>query len=67
MLQFITKYEQVISRDYINCLSHVGPTTWNKLSNNLKTAISVNSFKQDIEKYFLMKLNEAEVEIYSYT
>ena len=34
-------------------LSYVGPSTWNKLPNNLKTATSVNCLKHDIQKYFL--------------
>ena len=39
-------------------LSYIGPSTWNKLSNNLKTAASINCFKYDIKKYFLNKLSE---------
>ena len=48
-------------------LSYVGPSTWNKLPNNLKTATSVNcSFKNDIKKHFLKKLGETEADLYSY-
>ena len=47
-------------------LSYVGPNTWNKLRNNLKTATSVNCFKHNIKKYFLKKLGETEADIYSY-
>ena len=47
-------------------LLYIGPITWNKLPNNLKTAISINCFKQDIKKYFLKKLGETEADIYSY-
>ena len=47
-------------------LSYVGPSTWNKLPNNLKTATSVKCFKHDIKKYFLKKLCETEAGIYSY-
>ena len=47
-------------------LSYVGPSTWNKLPNNLKSATSVNCFKHDVKKYFLKKLNETEADIYSY-
>ena len=47
-------------------LSYVGPSTWNKLPDNLKTANSVNCFKHDINKYFLNKLGETEADIYSY-
>ena len=47
-------------------LSYVGPSTWNKLPNNLKTSTSVNCFKDNIKKYFLKKLGETEVDIYSY-
>ena len=48
-------------------LSYVGPSTWNKLPNNLKTAVSVNCFEHDIKKCFLKKLGETEADIYSYT
>ena len=48
-------------------LSYVGPSTWNKLPNNLKTATSVNCFfKHDIKKHFLKKLGETEADLYSY-
>ena len=47
-------------------LSYVGPSTWNKLPNNLKTATSAYCFKHDIKKYFLKKLGETEADIYSY-
>ena len=47
-------------------LSYVGPSIWNKLSNNLKTATSVNCFKHDIKKYFLKKLGKTEADIYIY-
>ena len=47
-------------------LSYVGPSTWNKLPNNLKTKTRVSSFKHNIKKYFLKKLSEAEAEMYSY-
>ena len=39
-------------------LSYVGPSTWNKLLNNLKTATSVNGFKHSMKKYFLKKLSD---------
>ena len=47
-------------------LSYVGPSTWNKLPNNLKTATRENCFKHDIKKYFLKKLGETETDICSY-
>ena len=47
-------------------LLYVGPGTWNKFPNNLKTATSVNCFKHDVEKYFLKKLTDTEVDIYNY-
>ena len=47
-------------------LSCVGPSTWNKLANDLKTSTSVNCFKHDIKKYFFKKLSETEADIYSY-
>ena len=37
----------------IQGLSYVGPNTWNSLTNNLKSATSVNSFKHYIKEYFL--------------
>ena len=46
-------------------LLYVGPSTWNKLSNNLKTATSINCFKHDFKQYFLKKLGENEAVIYS--
>ena len=48
-------------------LSYVGPSTWNKLPNNLKTTTSINCLKHDIKKYFLKKLGETEADIYSYS
>ena len=50
----------------IQSLSHLGPNTWNKLPNNLKTATSVNCFKHDIKKYCLKKLSETEMDSYRY-
>ena len=47
-------------------LSYVGPSTWNKLPKNLKTATCVNCFMHDIKKYFLKKLDETEADICSY-
>ena len=47
-------------------LSYVGPSAWNKLPNNFKTATSVNCFKHDFKKYFLKKLSETEMDSYSY-
>ena len=34
-------------------LSDVGPSTWNKLPNDLKTTTNVNCFKEDIKKAFI--------------
>ena len=47
-------------------LSYVGPSTWNKLPNNLKTATRVTCFKHGIKKYFLKKLSETETYVYNY-
>ena len=47
-------------------LSYVGPSTWNKLANNLTTNTSINCFKHNIKKYFLKKLSETQADIYSY-
>ena len=47
-------------------LSYVGDSTWNKLTNNIKTANNISCLKHDIKKYFLKKLSETETDIYSY-
>ena len=47
-------------------LFYIGPSTWNKLRNNLKTATSVNYFKYNIKKYFDKRLSETGQDIYSY-
>ena len=44
-------------------LSYVGPSTWNKLPNNLKIATNLNCFKQGIKKFFVKKLSDAEADI----
>ena len=51
----------------IQSLSYVGPNTQNSIPNNLKSATSVNSFKDYNKEYFLKKLGSVEVDIYSYT
>ena len=43
-----------------------GPSTWNKLLNNPKTATKVNCFKSDVKKYVLYKLSDTETDIYCY-
>ena len=45
-------------------LSYIGPSTWNKLPNNLKTTNNVNCFKHNIKKYSLKKLSDTEADIY---
>ena len=40
----------------IQSLLFVGPNTWSTLPDNLKSATSVNSFKQYVKEYFLKKL-----------
>ena len=47
-------------------LLRLGFSTWNKLSNELKTTTNVDCFKHDRTKYFLKKLSETEAVIYSY-
>ena len=47
-------------------LSYIGPCTWNKLHNNLKTINNVNCFKHNIKKYSLKKLSDTEADIYWY-
>ena len=44
-------------------LSDVGPSTWNKLPNDLKATTNVNCFKEDIKKYFHKKLSDIEAYI----
>ena len=51
----------------IQNLSYKGPNTWNTLSDNLKSATTVNSFKHYIKEYFLKKLRNIAADIYSYT
>ena len=41
---------------WIQSLSYAGRNTWTSLSDNLKSATSVNSFKHYIKEYFLKKL-----------
>ena len=48
-------------------LSYVGTNTWNSLTDNLKSAASVISFKYYIKEHFLKKLGKVEEDIYSYT
>ena len=45
-------------------LSSIGPSTWYKLPNNLKTTNNVNCFKHNIKKYSLKKLIDTEADIY---
>ena len=47
-------------------LSYIGPSTWNKLPNNLRTANNVNCFKHSIKNNFLWKLSDTEADIYRY-
>ena len=47
-------------------LSYVGPSTWNKLPNDLKTANSINCFTHKIKKYFFQKLGKTETDIFIY-
>ena len=51
----------------IQSLSYKGPNTWNTLSDNLKSATTVNSFKHYIKECFLKKLRNIAADIYSYT
>ena len=41
-----------------NCLSFIGPSTWNKLPDNIKNAKSLNSFKHKIKDHFLKELQK---------
>ena len=47
-------------------LSYVGPSTWNKLPNNIEPTASANCFKHDIKKYFLKNSSDTEADIYGY-
>ena len=51
----------------IQILSYVGLNTWNSLLDNLQSATSINSFKHNIQEYFLKKVSNAEADIYSHT
>ena len=51
----------------IQSLSYVGPKTLSSLPNNLKSAISVSSFKHYIKDYFLKNIRNFEADIYNYT
>ena len=51
----------------IQSLSYVVLNTWNSLPDNLKSATSVNSFRDYTKEYFLKKLGDVEADIYSYT
>ena len=51
----------------IQSLPYVGPNTWNSLSDNSKSATSINSLKHYIKEYFLNRLGNIEAHIYSYT
>ena len=54
------------SKLQMQCLSYVGPITWNNFPNHLKNGTTVNCFKHDIRKCFLKKLSETEADIHSY-
>ena len=47
-----------------NCLSFIGPSTWNKLPDNIKNAKSLNSFKHKTKDHFLKELEKKENNIY---
>ena len=57
---------EIILKLRMQSILYIGPSTLNKLPNNLKIATNVNRFKHVIKKYFLNKLSDTDVDIYSY-
>ena len=49
-----------------NCLSFIGPSTWNRLPTNIKDSNNVNSFKHKIKDYLLKENENRESNIYNY-
>ena len=49
-----------------NCLSFIGPSTWNRLPTNIKDSNNVNSFKHKIKDYLLKENESRESNIYNY-
>ena len=39
-----------------NSLSYIGPSVWNKLSENIKSCNNVNTFKHNVKKYFFNEI-----------
>lgn len=57
---------EIILKLRMQSILYIGPSTLNKLPNNLKIATNINRFKRVIKKYFLNKLSEIDEDIYSY-
>ena len=49
-----------------NCLSFIGPSTWNRLPTKIKDSNNVNSFKHIIKDYLLKENENRESNIYNY-
>ena len=47
-------------------LLSIGPSTSNKLQNNLKANNNINCFKYNIKKYSLKKLSDTDADTYRY-
>ena len=41
-----------------NCLSYVGPSIWNKLSEKVKKTANLNTFKHNLKKHYLEKYSD---------
>ena len=49
-----------------NCLSFIGPSTWNRLPTKIKDSNNVNSFKHEIKDYLLKGNENRDSNIYNY-
>ena len=42
----------------LRALSYIGHSLWNKLDKSLKTSVSLNAFKHNLEDYYFKKANK---------
>ena len=47
-----------------NCLSYIGPSTWNKLPDEIKKSKNLNIFKHKVKDHFLKQKEKKENNIY---
>ena len=45
----------------LNCLSYIGPSTWNKLPSEIKNTKTLNTFKHKIKLHYLSEGNRQEI------